>query len=214
MWRKYYSSTFKLKHLEVINNVIEKPAAGLPAIARNGHLNLLFLGLISDKKGVFDLLDVLQSDKEALQGKVTVTVAGNGETERLEKLISEYYKNGEVKYAGWVIGSKKVELLNQCDVYILPSYNEGLPISILEAMAYGKPIIATEVGGVPEIVKPGYNGWLFKPGDKKALQSIIHEVVNNRNILLQYGSNSLNISANYTPEAVFGSLKALYEKLI
>ena len=66
-----------------------------------------------------------------------------------------------------VSGHKKEMLLNLCDAYILPSYTEGLPVSILEAMSYGKPILATPVGGIPEVVID--NGILFQPGDLSAI---------------------------------------------
>jgi glycosyltransferase involved in cell wall biosynthesis len=99
-------------------------------------------------------------------------------------------------------------------VYVLPSYNEGLPISILEAMSYGKPVISTSVGGIPEIVKPGYNGWLFKPGDHAALNLIMEEVLGNRERLKEYGNNSMKTTSNYTPKAVVKSLEKLYAKML
>jgi glycosyltransferase involved in cell wall biosynthesis len=211
-WKKYYSTTFKLRHLQIINNVIEDPS--IQNVARNGSVNLLFLGHITEKKGVFDLLNVLGANRESFGKKVTFTIGGIGDEEKLNKAITEYNFDGEVKFAGWVSGKKKAELLNKCDVYVLPSYNEGLPISILEAMSYGKPIIATQVGGIPEIVKHGYNGWLFKPGDKQALGNIIDEVLRNKSKLQEYGNNSLQITRGYTPAAVVASLQQLYANLI
>jgi glycosyltransferase involved in cell wall biosynthesis len=213
MWKDYYSSTFKLKRLVIINNVIEEPAA-LPKHEHNGSLNLLFLGHVTEKKGVFDLLNVLATNRNEFTHKVKVTIGGVGEDERLIKTISDNQFNGDVSFAGWVNGSKKSELLNSCDVYVLPSYFEGLPISILEAMAYGKPVISTNVGGIPEIVKPGINGWLFKPGDQQALNTIIREAMNNKDILIEYGNNSLNISKKYTPTSVFQSLNELYNQVL
>ena len=134
--------------------------------------------------------------------------------ERLEKTISDNHFNGDVSFAGWVNGSRKAELLNNCDVYVLPSYFEALPMSILEAMSYGKPVISTYVGGIPEIVKPGFNGWLFQPGDRQALNNIIMEAMDNKALLRQYGNNSLSISKNYTPESVFQSLNDLYREIL
>jgi glycosyltransferase involved in cell wall biosynthesis len=213
MWKKYYSSTFRLKHLAIINNVIDKPAIHGDHI-QNGSLRMLFLGHVTEKKGVFDLLQVLAHDREQFRHRVKVTIGGIGEVERLEKTISEHQFNGDVDFAGWVNGGKKAELLNSCDVYVLPSYFEGLPISILEAMSYGKPVISTNVGGIPEIVKPGYNGWLFQPGDHEALRNIIREAMNNKELLKQYGNNSLSISKKYTPESVFQSLNELYQHVL
>lgn len=212
MWKNYYSSTFKLKRLVIINNVIETPL--IKEHVQNGTLNLLFLGHITEKKGVFDLLKVLASNRDQFQHKVKVTFGGIGEVERLEKEISDNQFNGDVKFAGWVNGHKKAELLNDCDVYVLPSYFEALPISILEAMSYGKPVISTEIGGIPEIVKPGVNGWLFKPGDQQALGSIISEAMTDKARLKQYGNNSLSISKSYTPESVFQSLNDLYQQVL
>ena len=213
MWKEYYSSTFRLKHLAIINNVIEKPAITGEHM-QNGSLRMLFLGHVTEKKGVFDLLHVLANNRDQFRHKVKVTIGGVGEVERLEKTISEQQFNGDVKFAGWVNGGKKAELLNNCDIYVLPSYFEGLPISILEAMSYGKPVISTNVGGIPEIVKPGYNGWLFQPGDHEALNSIIREAMDNKELLKQYGNNSLSISKKYTPESVFQSLNELYQTVL
>ncbi len=217
MWRKYYSSTFKLKRLVIINNVIDAPIT--PHVSRltsesNGSLKLLFLGHVTEKKGVFDLLNVLATGRNEFKHKVKVTIGGIGEVERLEKIISANQFNGDVSFAGWVDGTQKADLLNNCDVYVLPSYFEALPISILEAMSYGKPVISTYVGGIPEIVKPGFNGWLFKPGDQEALNNILKEAMENKALLRQYGNNSLSISKNYTPESVFQSLNDLYTQLL
>lgn len=212
MWKNYYSSTFKLRRLVIINNVIEK--AAITEHVQNGSLKLLFLGHVTEKKGVFDLLQVLAKNRDQYKHKVKVTIGGIGEVERLEKTISENQFNGDVNFAGWVNGGKKAELLNNCDVYVLPSYFEGLPISILEAMSYGKTVISTNVGGIPEIVKPGFNGWLFQPGDHEALNTIIREALNNKDLLKQYGNNSLSISKNYTPESVFQSLNDLYQEVL
>jgi glycosyltransferase involved in cell wall biosynthesis len=213
VWREFFSSNFKLKKLVIINNVI--PKAVLTPQPKNGEaINLLFLGQIGIRKGLFDLLEVLVQNRKEFKNKVRLTIGGIGDVERLEKTLAESQFNGDVKFAGWVNGSKKAELLNSCDVYVLPSYFEGLPISILEAMSYGKPVISTDVGGIPEIVKPGYNGWLVKPGDKEALGNIIGEALENKELLKQYGSNSLSISENYTPESVFQSLNELYKQML
>ena len=77
---------------------------------------------------------------------------------------------------GWVQNEAKQSTICSCDIYVLPSYFEGLPVSILEAMAMGKPIIATNVGGIPSIVQNGYNGWLFSPGKFNELNKIFDEI--------------------------------------
>ena len=213
-WNEYFAKTFTIKKLVILKNVIEKPAIAPVFHAVDGPVKLLFLGLIGQRKGLFDLLKVLERHHELFKGKLVLTIGGNGEVDRLTKTLTEHHPDGDVLFAGWVVGEQKNQLLRDCDIYILPSHNEGLPISILEAMAFGKPVISTTIGGIPEIVIPGKNGWLFNPGDLNALAAILSEVVSKRELLREYGEQSLLLSENYTPEAVMGSLRNLYNELL
>ena len=93
------------------------------------------------------------------------------------------------------MGSGKCEsfstfgLLEQL-IYILPSYNEGLPISVLEAMSYSLPIISTTVGGIPEILKNGENGFIMEPGDKDAIYHAIFSLMEDKNLCGEMGRKS------------------------
>src|SRR5690606_15580564 len=174
-WQNYLSNESVIKNLVVVNNPVLRPTTSpsVTDIDRNIVLNMLFLGRIGERKGVFDLLEVINSYKEQLVGNVKLRVGGDGEVESLRNYIENENLSDIVEYVGWVDGQKKNDLLLQCNVLILPSYNEGLPISILEAMSYGKAIIATTVGGIPEIVSDNENGFLFTPGDKETLAFLI-----------------------------------------
>ena len=94
-----------------------------------------------------------------------------------------------VKFEGWVGGEKKIHLLNWADVYILPSFNEGLTISILEALSYNCPIISTPVGGIPEVVTED-NGILVEPGNTKQIAEAIHNYVEHPEIVKSHGAIS------------------------
>ena len=212
-WNDYFAATFRIKQLFILNNVIERPSEIRVVSPGDGPVNLLFLGIIGDRKGIFDLLEVLRTNKDLFSTQCTLTIGGNGETDRLETLLTKYTLRPQVRFVGWTSGTQKKQLLQECDVYVLPSYHEGLPISILEAMAYGKPIISTSVGGIPEIVQPGLNGWLFTPGDLNALKSILLEVLNDKELLKDYGAQSYLITEEYTPEAVIKALNVLYDSI-
>lgn len=212
-WRHYLATHFTIKKLVILKNVVERPATHPFLPSAEGPVKLLFLGLIGFRKGLFDLLTVLEKNHD-FDSRIQLTIGGNGEVDRLQQVIADNHPAGNVEFAGWVTGDKKQQLLRECDVYILPSYHEGLPISILEAMASGKPIISTTVGGIPEVVVPGKNGWLFAPGDLEALHNILQEVTGNRDVLRQYGQKSFEMSAAYTPEAVMSSLRSLYDEML
>jgi len=213
-WKQYYAENFNIRRLEVINNIIEPVHHSVKPTERNGRVRLLFLGYIGQRKGIFNLLEVLGANREKFKDNLMLTIGGDGEIDRLKQTLADKNLGDEVVYEGWVSGEKKNTLLEQCDIYILPSYNEGLPISILEAMAYSKPIISTFVGGIPEIVKPGYNGWLIEAGDQVALKLAIEEAISSESRLKQYGDNSLKLSQNYTPQVVIRSLETLYKNLL
>ena len=119
-----------------------------------------------------------------------------------------------IEFHGWADESTKKQLLDECDIFILPSRYEGLPVSILEAMAYRKPIIATDVGGISSIVKPGYNGWLFDSNDIGQLDLILDEIFTNRLLLRTYGMNSYQEASKYSSEEVVHTLSGIYESLI
>jgi glycosyltransferase involved in cell wall biosynthesis len=175
---------------------------------------LLFLGKIGHRKGIFDLIEVLAENRSVYEGRLELIIGGNGDIKKLEKVIIERGLESIVKYEGWVSGEKKQWLFSECDVYILPSYNEGLPLSILEAMSYGLPIISTCVGGIPEIVFDGENGFLITPGNKKEIDLLLSNLLTNSELINIMGKNSNKIVSSYYPERVIPKLQKIYSSLL
>ena len=95
-------------------------------------------------------------------------MAGDGDIDRCKQIVEEKNLKSNILIVGWADFDKKLELLKRSSVLVLPSYNEGLPMAILEGMACGKAIISTTVGAIPEVVKEE-NGILIEPGDIKKL---------------------------------------------
>lgn len=213
-WEKFLTSHFKLKAVSIIRNPIAISSDRSEHVAANNHLSLLFLGKIGDNKGIFDLLAVIARNRHRYRHHLTLKIGGNGEVERLEKFIAEHELAEIVEYAGWVQGPSKHHLLNTCDVLMLPSYHEGLPIAILEAMSYSKPVISTTVGGIPEIVKNGINGFLTLPGDQHALEKYIDQLFHNTTLRQQMGKNSFEMVAPYRIHSVLNEMQALYLNLL
>lgn len=176
-------------------------------------LKFLFLGEIGERKGVFDLLQAISEHKKELKGSVELRIGGNKQEERLLKTISDNKLSDFVRFEGFVSGEKKNYLLNWSDVFILPSYNEGLPISILEAMSYGMPIISTPVGGIPEVVDDS-NGILVMPGNVDMIYGAISKYINNRMLVEKHGKESAKKSTAYLPEYVMNQLNNCYLQLL
>lgn len=216
-WRNYLSEKFNIGNLAIINNPVsltENRKNSVKDICKSGTLDMLFLGRIGDRKGIFDLLEVINICQKQWKGKIKLIIGGDGEVERLKKYIEAHKLSAMVEYVGWVDDEKKHQLLLEIDVLILPSYNEGLPISILEAMNYGKAIIATDVGGISEVVADD-NGFLIEPGNKEQLQSSINNLITaKKSVLKKMGLISIEKVMPYTIEKVIKQLKEIYTPLL
>lgn len=210
-WKYFFENEFHCKNVVVVKNVIAQP---IYSSISSSTFSLLFLGLLGVNKGIYDLLECLYEHKEELCGKLRLYIGGNGEVERVKRLIEKYGIEDIVSFEGWVFGEKKLKLLNLADAYILPSYKEGLPISILEAMSYSLPIISTTVGGIPEIVKNGENGFLIEPGDKEAMYEAINQLKDNHNKCVDMGKISRKKVTEHLPKYVEKQLSSIYSELI
>lgn len=213
-WYEFYHNEIGHPNVHIISNIVEPPII-LDYKKKDDTLNFLFLGFIQTAKGIFDLVELLKSYHNEYKGKLHLYIGGaRFEEERLREYIKENKLNDIITMCGWVTGNKKIELINQSDVYILPSYKEGSPISIIECMTYGLPIVATNVGGIPEMIEDGKNGLLFEPGKKEAMKHSIDTLLNNPSLRELMGKNAKEASLKYFPKNVKKELSNLYESLL
>jgi glycosyltransferase involved in cell wall biosynthesis len=208
-WHEYYSKNFKTKKLLILHNIIDYPIE-IKYSGNPGILTFLFLGLISEAKGIFDLIEVIVKNKDRFRGRIKLLIGGNGEVKLLKDLIKKYHIEDIIEFIGWISGKEKTEVLNNSDVFILPSYHEGLPISILESMSYGKVIISTNVGGIPEIVKNKVNGLLISPGNLDQIEKALNYFLENPELIKEYGAVSEQIVQKYLPHSVLKELEDIY----
>lgn len=214
-WKLFFIDNFNPKSIVVLENIVEKPFHVVEAKSRYEFpISFLFLGFIGERKGIFDLLTIVNQNKSFFEGKLKFIIGGNGDSNKLISFIVDNELDNLIDYKGWVSGDYKVKLLNECDVYILPSYNEGLPLSILEAMSYGKPIISTDVGGIPEIVHNRFNGIIIRPGNLEDLYESLKYFIYSPDSINQFGSNSLSLISPYYSYNVIPKLNSIYLNLL
>lgn len=209
-WKTYFES-IGCKNVIVIKNVIGEPK--IETTESDGLAHFLFLGLICDNKGIFDTLEAITEHKDELLGKIVLHIGGNGQTEKLTRQIKELGLEQLVHFEGWVDKEKKCRLLNLADVYILPSYIEGVPISILEAEAYHKPVITTNVGGIPSIVRDNESGLFVTPGNRDEIYQAIKTLTDDKPLRKKLGETGYDISKDYLPETIKQELENLYNKI-
>lgn len=140
------------------------------------NYRILFVGWIIKEKGVYDIVDVMP-EVIAQFPQVEFLFAGNKEVERLKNLIEDRQLTRHAKVLGWVDGKEKLELFRTSRFLLLPSYTEGVPNVILEAMASELPAITCPVGGIPSVFVEGENGYFVSPGDTKDLAARIIQML-------------------------------------
>lgn len=146
-------------------------AAARPDVPPDGG-TILFLGAFGRRKGVFDLIEAGVKIAEQ-RSHVVFELGGDQEAAEVRGLVEKKGIEGNVRMLGWVTGDDKLAAFTRAHIYVLPSYHEGLPIGVLEAMAAGLPVVTTPVGGIPEVVKDGVNGIIISPGDVRALSASV-----------------------------------------
>ncbi|MDK0686289.1 glycosyltransferase family 4 protein [Clostridium perfringens] len=173
-WKENLGEITNIKKIKVINNSIIIPNKKDKKYNKN---IMLFLGRVGERKGIFDILDVIPNIVKE-NDDLKFIIGGDGEVDKAIEVCKKNNIDKYVEFVGWVDGNKKENLLKLASIYILPSYNEGMPMSILEAMSYSIPIISTYVGGIPELIKNGKEGILINAGNKYELEEAIKELIN------------------------------------
>ena len=206
-WKNIYEKITENK-IYIIHNTVKSPNSNFYSIKSKA---ITFLGFIGDRKGLFDLFEALSIIKKTEDFKIEI--GGAGDLERMYMLINKYQLDDFVEFHGWVDQKEKHEILKRTAIFVLPSYNEGLPMVLLEAMSYGIPIISTTVGGIPELVNIN-NGYLVKPGDINGLKSSIEELLKNKKHRKKLSKNNFDkIQNQFSMRVTFEKLKKIYQYL-
>jgi len=210
-WRNSILDIAPATNIEVIPNSVKLPEVYNKKI--NNNVKLTFLGLIGENKGVFDLLKVVKRlVNEGIIAKLYI--GGNGETPRLYREIEKLGIGNNVKYLGWISEEERDSLFKKTDVFILPSYSECFPMSILEAMSYGIPVISTYAGGIPELVSDGETGFLIGPGDIDALYEKLNYLIQNGKLRKRFGEKGRQVvSSRYNSDFITKQIDQIYNSL-
>ena len=177
-WANYYSGLAPATRTRVIPNFIDTDAyATIPTSPLGVEAHVLFLGWMDRNKGIHELLAA--AERLVSRGRrFRVILAGSGgELDAFRASVAASCASGFVEAIGWADAAEKRRLLGWCDILALPSYREGLPNVVLEAMASGRAVVATAVGAVPETVQDGVTGLLCQPGDVDSLVDALDRLI-------------------------------------
>lgn len=181
------------------------------ASGRGRAIHLLFLGgFANPAKGGSILLNALPQIV-SMSEDVLITLAGPGQPPAAA--LDAIGADGRVRWAGWLDEDAKAELFACSDVFLLPSVSEGLPIALLEAMAHGQAIVATQVGGIPEILTDGVDALLVPGGDPARLRDAVLTLAGDARLRERIGGAARARAERWGEEEVCSRLDALYRML-
>lgn len=211
-WLRYVKEIAPGARICVVHNYVALPQLPPPKQAQDSF-SVLFLGLLGPRKGIFDLLASWKMVVAAIPS-ARLLVGGNGQEQQARDLANTLGLGNSVEFLGWVGAEAKAALLGSADAFVLPSHNEGLPMSVLEAMSYGLPVISTRVGGIPELITEGKDGVLIESGDQTALASALIALGRFPSLRDGLGAAArVRVEQSFSAEAVLPVLEALYQGL-
>jgi glycosyltransferase involved in cell wall biosynthesis len=191
-WKDFYVQTCHLnpQKVWVLINPTEIPATIPDRVDREGVVTLFYCGRISQQKGAFDMIRAFAQLPPQNLNSAHLIIAGDVGIEEGKQLVESLNLTTSVSFPGWVNADDREKLLAKSDIFLLPSYHEGMPMGVLEAMSWGLPVITTPVGGIPEVISDRENGLLINPGDIDALSEAMKDTIADRNLRLSLGQNA------------------------
>lgn len=169
-------------------------------------------GIFGKRKGIYDLLTAFEKAK--FDFPVQLDLYGAGEVERIREIAEDSTKKDCINVIGWMEHAEYLEKLPNYDFFVLPSHAEVFPMTILEAMGFGIPIVSTYVGGIPEMIENGKSGILFKAKEIDELVNALEKMANNSELRTELGKNAWkDAKERYTPEIVLRKLEEMYGKI-
>lgn len=212
-WRVTLQRISPQARIEVLMNAVPLPPLDSRPSPREGGSSLLFFGEIARHKGVFELARAFAQVSDALPGLALVYAGTGSGVEETRRLTAQLGLGGRTEFTGWLEAERKRTALAGATIFVLPSFVEGMPMALLEAMSWGLPVIATPVGGVPEIVTNEVDGLLVPPGDVDALAAAISRLMGDPWLRERLGRAAREtVAARFSLDSAFERLLGIYRR--
>jgi glycosyltransferase involved in cell wall biosynthesis len=218
-WRERLLRICPTAQVEVLHNAVAMPDEGRtqlagPVVCRAAEPGptVLFLGHLLRDKGVYDLVEAFAVVAKRVPG-VKLVLGGVGEVDAVRALATQLGVREHVEVPGWLGPQAKNAALAASSVFLLPSYHEGMPMALLEAMSWGRPVVATPVGGIPQIVTHEVNGLLVAPGDVAGLAACIARLLEEPELRARLGNAArTTIENGFSLNEALQKLSTIYHR--
>lgn len=208
-YKTFFESITDRKDIIVFPDAIEIPEI---RAKEYGQQKILFLGRLCKEKGIGELLHAMKSLHSDFP-HAHLYLGGIWEDKELKEQISGFEEY--ITWLGWISGEEKKKYLQECDIFVLPSYFEGQSIAILEAMAYCLAVVASEIGGIPQMVIQGETGVFVKPKDAVSLQDALKTVLSDKELCRGLGERARRkVEKEFAIEQNMEKLLSVYEEIL
>lgn len=207
---------FSIEDLPIINNWTAK--TNLLKIGKQRNrvfdenetlIKIIFVGWLEEKKGIYELLEALSVLKSNYSFELTL-VGDSKESPQIKNIVKLYKMEHQVHFKGWQTPENISYLLMQSHIFVLPSYSEGLPNSMIEAMSVKLVVVVADVGNIPDYITNEVNGFLVTPKDTRTLINSLEKIFNNRDLAEQVAYNGYNTAIEkFSIDVAITKMKAL-----
>lgn len=211
MWKEYVNETFHLgDKVVVIYNPCNVSILNKQYIKQR---QILYAGTLNSRKGYSDMIQAFAKIEKTFPDW-KIIFAGNGEIETAKALAASLGIEDRTVFSGWVGGEQKDKIFKESTIFCLPSYAEGFPMAVLDAFAYGLPVITTPVGGIPDIAVDGQNMLLFNPGDINGLSEQMSRLIADEHLRSDLSKASLQLAnTTFNIDTINRQIEELYFSL-
>jgi glycosyltransferase involved in cell wall biosynthesis len=202
------------RNIVVVPNGIDlKEYTGDPSVqkVKGDEKRILFVGRLHPVKGVRYLLQAMKIVYEKMPDAKLILVGDGEEREHLETLTDNLGIRECVEFAGRVPHERVQDYMNQAEVFVLPSLSEGFPVTILEAMACGLPVVATRVGGLPDVIEDGVHGYLVRTKESNEIAETLLKLLQDEQLWETISKTNKQKINEYSWERVALALEKIYQ---
>lgn len=211
-WRDNLLRVSPRASIEVLPNAVSLPDVAESKVRKSMNQEVLFVGRLGSRKGVYDLLNAFARIAPRFP-QARLICAGDGEIYETRSLSNRLAIDNRVDCTGWLNTQQTQERFASASIFVLPSYAEGVPMAMLEAMAWSLPIITTPVGGIPQVVRSGENGLLVTPGDVDGLADALTRLLQEEATRERLGfAARRTIEQSFTLDAAVERLGRIYDR--
>lgn len=212
LWKTYVNDEFHLgdKVVVVYNPCTTEILKG----SYPKRKQILYAGTVNARKGYADMIRAFARIANKYP-EWSIVFAGNGEVKQGEELAKSLSIDKQTVFLGWVSGAEKDRAFKEASIFCLPSYAEGFPMAVLDAWAYGLPVITTPVGGIPDIAEDGKNLLLFTPGDEEQLAKQFERMIGDENLRNKIAEESVRLAHTiFNQQVINKQIGDLYKELL